>query len=129
MRRQATTLMDLAGYDSTHLILTGQGDPVRLNGTEVSAGLFDVLGIRPALGRTFSADENAPGRNKVAIVGYGLWQQRAARPLSAGCRHHRERGPIGKKITLGWGRGPGTPRAGGVVVGIIGDVKESGLDA
>jgi hypothetical protein len=36
--------------------------------------------------------------------------------------------PIGKKITLGWGRGPGTPRAGGEVVGIIGDVKDAGLN-
>ena len=36
--------------------------------------------------------------------------------------------PLGRKITLGWGRGPGTPRAGGEVVGIIGDVKDAGLD-
>jgi putative ABC transport system permease protein len=36
--------------------------------------------------------------------------------------------PLGKKITLGWGRGPGTPRAGGEVVGVIGDVKDAGLD-
>ena len=35
--------------------------------------------------------------------------------------------PLGKKITLGWGHGPGTPRAGGEVVGIVGDIKESGL--
>jgi putative ABC transport system permease protein len=35
--------------------------------------------------------------------------------------------PLGKKITLGWGHGPGTPRAGGEIVGIVGDVKESGL--
>ena len=35
--------------------------------------------------------------------------------------------PIGKTITLGWGRGPGKPRAGGEVVGIVGDVKDAGL--
>ena len=36
--------------------------------------------------------------------------------------------PLGKRITLGWGRGPGSPRAGGEVVGIVGDVKDAGLD-
>jgi predicted lysophospholipase L1 biosynthesis ABC-type transport system permease subunit len=36
--------------------------------------------------------------------------------------------PLGKKITLGWGRGKEKPRAGGEVVGIVGDVKEEGLD-
>jgi predicted permease len=35
---------------------------------------------------------------------------------------------IGKTIKLGWGRGPGKPRAGGEVVGIVGDVKDAGLN-
>ena len=54
----------------------------------------------------------------------------------AGRADHRGRGaavlpgedPIGKRITLGWGRGAGNPRAGGEVVGIIGDVKDDGLN-
>jgi putative ABC transport system permease protein len=36
--------------------------------------------------------------------------------------------PLGKTITLGWGRGPGKPRAGGEVVGIVGDVKDAALN-
>src|SRR6185369_12195433 len=35
---------------------------------------------------------------------------------------------IGKTIKLGWGRGPGKPKAGGEVVGVVGDVKDAGLN-
>ena len=43
----------------------------------VSAGYFDVLGVSPALGRTFFAeDETAPGANPVAVLSYDFWQTR-----------------------------------------------------
>jgi putative ABC transport system permease protein len=45
-----------------------QGEPVRLDGTEVSAGLFDLLGVRPALGRTFNPQDNEP----VLLTGVAL---------------------------------------------------------
>jgi predicted permease len=76
VRKQATTLEDVAAYTRTRTILTGRGEPVRLDGAEVSASLFDLLGVAPALGRTFHDDENQPGRHRVAILGHGLWVQR-----------------------------------------------------
>ena len=46
-------------------------------GAVVSADYFPMLGIRPALGRFFSADEDAvPDRDAVAVIGYGLWESR-----------------------------------------------------
>ena len=42
--------------------------------TRVSAGYFDVLGIRPLLGRGFTTDEDRPGGPKVIVLGYSLWQ-------------------------------------------------------
>ena len=41
---------------------------MRLDGAEVSASLFNVLGVRPALGRTFNADENKPGKTTSSIL-------------------------------------------------------------
>ena len=48
----------------------------RLEGATVSAGFFDVLRVRPALGRGFVAGENEPGRDKVVVLGHKLWQDR-----------------------------------------------------
>jgi putative ABC transport system permease protein len=56
--------------------LTGAGEPVRLPSAIVSPAFFDVLKIRPALGRTFRPEEGAPGKNGVALISHGLWQNR-----------------------------------------------------
>ncbi|HEX6071251.1 MAG TPA: ABC transporter permease, partial [Longimicrobiaceae bacterium] len=76
MRDESRAYASLAAYTFSFPNLTGEGDPVRLNGTAVSATFFDVLGVRPLLGRTFASDENEPGRNRVAVLSHALWQQR-----------------------------------------------------
>ncbi|HYB94619.1 MAG TPA: ABC transporter permease [Vicinamibacterales bacterium] len=54
--------------------VTGIGDPREINASFVTHGMFEALGLRVALGRTFSAEENLPGRGNVAILSHGLWQ-------------------------------------------------------
>jgi putative ABC transport system permease protein len=81
LRKSSQTLADAAAIAGSRAILTGQGDPVRLDSAEVSASLFDLLGVQPLLGRTFRADENEPGKSKVAVLSWGLWQQRFAGDL------------------------------------------------
>src|SRR5262245_12674202 len=76
LRKTSQTLADAAAVAGARVILTGQGDPVRLDAAEVSASLFDLLGVAPALGRTFRADENETGKTKVVLLSWGLWQQR-----------------------------------------------------
>jgi putative ABC transport system permease protein len=76
IRQQAQTLEDAAAIDSTEFTLTGGGDPLRLRGSEVSVSFFNVLRVPPMLGRTFAADENEPGKDKVVVLGHALWQQR-----------------------------------------------------
>jgi predicted permease len=68
-------------------LLSFDGAPEAVKGTEVTPGVFDVLGIRPLLGRTFQAERpDAPVRDAPEIVlGYGLWQRRfGADPLVVG---------------------------------------------
>ncbi len=56
------------------LSVAGQGQTERASGELVSGNYFEVLGVRPALGRVFtSQDESAPGANPVALLSYGYW--------------------------------------------------------
>ncbi|HEV2489634.1 MAG TPA: ABC transporter permease [Candidatus Acidoferrales bacterium] len=55
--------------------LTGQGKPIRVWGTVVSASYFDVLGVRPLIGRGFLPSEDAaPNGAPIAVISYRLWQ-------------------------------------------------------
>src|SRR5437899_7085603 len=72
----AQSFESLAAVDGGGVTLTGRGAPVRLEGGEVSAAFFDVLRVRPVLGRTFVAGENEPGHTKVAVLGHHLWRER-----------------------------------------------------
>ena len=57
--------------------LTGDGPPEMVLGGAVTINLFDVLGVRPFLGRAFTEEEDRLGQN-VIILSYGLWQSRYA---------------------------------------------------
>ncbi|HSF42212.1 MAG TPA: ABC transporter permease [Thermoanaerobaculia bacterium] len=64
----------LAATDSD-LALTGGDQPLHVRGRLVSANLFDVLGVRPALGRSFRPEEDRPDSQDVAVVSHGFWQR------------------------------------------------------
>ncbi len=65
---------------ATQASVFGQGQTELANAELVSGNYFDVLGVRPALGRVFnSQDETAPGANPVAVLSYGYWQRRFGR--------------------------------------------------
>ena len=86
----ATTLENAAAISTGRMILTGEGEPVRLPVAEVSASLFNVLRVRPEIGRPFNADENTPGRTNIVILSHALWSQRFGGDPSV----------VGKRITL-----------------------------
>lgn len=75
-RRQSHAFTGLAAYDLTPKNLTENGTPERINGETVTAEFFSVLGIEPALGRTFTPADDRVGANPVAIVTDGFWQRR-----------------------------------------------------
>jgi len=77
-RENASTLSGLAAYGGgvTASFSTGAGSPTQLRGTFVSDNYFDVLGVRPALGRFFLPEENAdPGAHPVVVLADGFWRR------------------------------------------------------
>ena len=64
----------------TQASVSGQGQTELANAELVTGNYFEVLGVRPALGRVFSSqDETAPGANPAAVLSYGYWQRRFGR--------------------------------------------------
>ena len=60
---------------TTHT-LSGDGEAERVEGAGVTAALFPLLGVRPLLGRTFTPEDELPGKDRVIVLGHGLWQRR-----------------------------------------------------
>jgi hypothetical protein len=54
--------------------LTGQAEPERIVGSFVGSSFFEVMGIRPTIGRGFNAGEDQPGAAPVVVLSYGFWQ-------------------------------------------------------
>jgi putative ABC transport system permease protein len=75
-RARCTTFDSLSVISRATTNLTGEGEPERLNALRVSANLFETLGVQPRLGRSFLPGEDTEGRERVAILGDGLWRRR-----------------------------------------------------
>jgi len=82
LRERAGSLSALAGYFAFYGVgdnlLSGSGQPERLSGVPVSGNFFEVLGVQPQLGRTFTAEESAWNGPKAVLVSDGLWRRRFA---------------------------------------------------
>ncbi len=74
-KSQNQVFADMAATRGGLASLTGDGTPELIRGLRVSANLFDVLGVKPLLGRTFTEQEDRSGE-RVVLIGYGLWQSR-----------------------------------------------------
>src|SRR5262245_39244575 len=66
----------IAAQDFSSFTITGDGEPERITGANVSSDLFPILGVTPAAGRNFIPEDEQPGRDKVAIITNGFWQRR-----------------------------------------------------
>jgi putative ABC transport system permease protein len=75
-KKQNTAFEDVVAFGGATATLTGDGDPEQLSGTAVTPGYFEVVGVQPALGRTFQPEEYQLGRDRVVILGHALWQRR-----------------------------------------------------
>ena len=75
VQAQARSFESMAAIDEGGVTLTGRAAPALLHGAGVSASFFDVLRVRPVLGRGLLEGENEPGQCKVAVLGHRLWAQ------------------------------------------------------
>ncbi len=69
---------DMAVYNQAGMVLTGAREAERVVGARASAGLFRSLGVPPAMGRTFSREEERLGGPAVVVISHELWQKRFA---------------------------------------------------
>ncbi|HUR58142.1 MAG TPA: ABC transporter permease [Opitutaceae bacterium] len=91
-RAQATQSFEaMAAWDGANFNLMSENDAARIRGDRVSHGYFDVLGVPPALGRTFTArEDNAPDLAPLAVLSHDFWRT----------RFHSTPGVIGQRIKL-----------------------------
>ena len=77
-RAQNTTFEEFAASFSVPrpINLTGNGEPERLTGAGVTGNYFQVLGVKPLMGRTFMLENEKTGNDQVTVLSYGLWQKR-----------------------------------------------------
>ena len=91
LQKSTTALEYVATFQGTGTITTEGGEPERLLGAAVTADYFNVLGVKPVLGRIFTRDEDKPGAASVVMISHALWQRRYAGDPSI----------IGREIDLG----------------------------
>lgn len=89
-QRDCHTFADVAIVEPGSMILTGHGDATEVPGARASANLLNVLGVQPALGRTFLRQEDNPGNDHVVLLSYGFWRQRFS----------KDRNVVGQAIML-----------------------------
>jgi putative ABC transport system permease protein len=75
-RDQSSSFEQIAAFSDQRWNLTGTGEPEELSVQFATPDFFKVLGVEPMLGRTFTADDDGPGKPDVAVLSYSLWQRR-----------------------------------------------------
>lgn len=75
-RNDSSAFESLAAMNYWSFDYTGKGEPESFRGELVSSGFFQLLGVAPARGRDFLAEEFEPGRDHVVLLSHGLWQRR-----------------------------------------------------
>ena len=89
-RAQAQTLGGIATINSSTMALTGTGEPDVIRAGVASANFFELLGVRPVLGRPFRPEEEIVGQHRVALLAHDTWRGRFG----------ADSGIVGRTITL-----------------------------
>ena len=89
-RAQSRSMSGIAAAANESLNLSGAGEPVQIPVARVTGNFFDVLGVRPQLGRTFADGEATPGGRPVIVISDSLWRS----------RFNADRGVIGRMVNV-----------------------------
>jgi predicted permease len=101
IREQNKTLEDVGAYTGDSLSVTGRGEPEHVRGLDVTVGVLPILGVRPALGRLFSQQDDTAGSPETVMLSYAYWQKKFG----------GERSVIGESMTV-----DGKPRQ---IIGVL----------
>lgn len=84
-QQNSRSFEQIAAFTPRGFDLTNPGAPEHVDGNEISSSFFGTLGVKLALGRDFSREEDRYGGTPAAIISYRLWQDRfAANPAALG---------------------------------------------
>ena len=75
-RDRSTDFTSFAAYRGGSATIRSESGPQRLSILRVTSEFFKTIGVNPAMGRPFTAEEDSPGKNTVVILSYGTWQTR-----------------------------------------------------
>jgi putative ABC transport system permease protein len=75
-RAKSRSFENMAAMTGAGMTLSGVNEPQQLRGSRVGAAYFDILGAKPAMGRTFAPDEDQPGKEQVVVLSHKLWESR-----------------------------------------------------
>ena len=88
-REQNSVLTEISAYQFADFNLQGSEQPERVLGATVSSNFFDIVGVQPQLGRTFTKGEDQPGADRVVVLSNQLWRRNyGADPQVVGKRVH-----------------------------------------
>ncbi len=74
-QEQNRSFSEMGAFHNTSVNLVGQGEPQRLTGEALTADVLPMLGVKPLMGRIFSAADQQADDNSNVILSYGLWQR------------------------------------------------------
>ena len=74
-QRQQSVFEQVAALEMATYNITGRGEPQRVASARITANLVPMLGVAPALGRSFLPEEETAGHNRVVLLSDGLWQR------------------------------------------------------
>jgi putative ABC transport system permease protein len=100
-RRDTTAFASLGTFNHETFNITGRGNPEQVFGANLSASMFDVLGVAPMLGRVLTEEDDRPSAPAVVVLTYASWARRFG----------ADRAIVGQSITL-----DGVPRR---IVGVM----------
>jgi len=100
-RAENRSFVDIGLFDDTEYTLTGASRPEQISGVLVTDGTLPLLGVRPVLGRLFTAADDQMGAPPTVMLSHAFWERRFGKSPSA----------LGQTLTLG-----GTPHE---IIGIL----------
>jgi len=91
-RNWSRSFAAIGAWSDGQINVTGDGEPERVDFAQVTANTFDVLGVRPLLGRVFTQTDDVPNGPRLVVISHALWTQRYGRDASIVGRNARLNG-------------------------------------